>query len=203
MARSRDPLAPQPEPAPTRSDSAEIVEAIVAAVIAIGDPNVSINTIAERAGVGIASVYRYFPNKSAIYAEISRRLQRDFLAGLRTKLADPSLSLEAAVEACCRMAVVVPGVTPALRQAVNTTFPLSWSHAHADAVFSSAISEMTQWLGTRLDPVPRDLADRVFIAFASGRGLVMMSMLMPDRAPPHEVLIRHMVRATLLHLRDL
>jgi len=89
MARSKDPLAPQPEPAPTTSDSAEIVEAIVAAVIAIGDPNVSVNAIAERAGVGVASVYRYFPNKSAIYAEISRRLQRDFLAGLRTKLGDP------------------------------------------------------------------------------------------------------------------
>lgn len=202
MARLKDPLAPQPEPAPSRHDSAEIVEAVVGAALAIGDSNASINTIAKRAGVGVASVYRYFPSKSAIYAEVSRRLQRDFLVKLRAMLSEPSLTIEAAVERCCRLAVVVPDVSPALRQALNLSLPLSWSQANADLVFSTALAEMTQWLGARLDRPPENLAERVFIAFAAGRGMVMMSRLMPEAAPPDDVLIRHMVRATLLHLRD-
>jgi len=41
--------------------------------------SVSVNAIAACAGVGGASIYRYFPNKHAIHAEIARRLRRDFL----------------------------------------------------------------------------------------------------------------------------
>ena len=84
----------------------------MAATIELGDPDASVNAIAERAGVGIASLYRYFPSKSAIHAEISRRLQRDFLSQVRAILAQP-VSLEAAIEACCRAAVIVPHIQPA------------------------------------------------------------------------------------------
>ena len=49
MAKSRDPLAPPPGPSPSRRDSSEIVEAVVAAALAIGDPQTSVNTIAARA----------------------------------------------------------------------------------------------------------------------------------------------------------
>ena len=196
MAKHRDPLAPQPPPAPTRTDSAEIVEAIVTAAIHLG-PDVSINHVARRAGVGVASVYRYFPNKAAIYAEISRRLQSDSLERMRRILREPNLSVQEAVAECCRAAVVAPGVSPELRSALNLAVPLSWSHENAHEVFSATIVEFTNWLAGRLETPPPDLSARVFVAFAAARGIVMVSRILPDLAPDDETLARHMTSMVL------
>lgn len=43
---------------------------------------------------------------------------------------------------------------------------------------------------------PLDLRERVFVAFAAARGVVMVSRLMPDSAPTDEALIRQRVRMT-------
>ncbi|MCA9177068.1 MAG: TetR/AcrR family transcriptional regulator [Planctomycetales bacterium] len=197
MAKRRDPLAPQPPPAPSRSDSSEIVEAIITATIELGDPDASMNHIARRAGVGVASVYRYFPNKGAIYAEISRRMQRDYLDRVRRLLERSDLSMQEAVEACCRAALVVPGASPELRRALNLAVPFSWSQDNAREVFTETIAEFTKWLAARLTPPPPDLAERVFAAFAAGRGLVMVSRVLPDLAPDDEALVKHMVNIAL------
>lgn len=61
-------------------------------------------------------------------------------------------------------------------------------------VFRAAIVEMTRWLATKLDTVPPDLEERVFVAFSAGRGLVMISRLIPELAPDDQALIAHMVR---------
>lgn len=200
MSKLKDPLAPQADPSPSRSDSIEIVEAIVAAALAIGDPGASVNLIAERAGVGVASLYRYFPTKAAIYAEISRRLQRDFVVQIREVLARPGLTVEGAVEACCRLVVIVPGVSPALRRALNLMLPASWSQDNANTVFVTVIDMMTRWLEAHVGAPPPELAGRVFAAIAAARGMVMLSRIMPEVAPPDEELVTMMVRGTLAYL---
>lgn len=62
---------------PSQSRSIATVDAILSAaaqvLIHIGYRNVSTNKIAERAGVGIGSLYEYFPGKEAIFAEVRRR----------------------------------------------------------------------------------------------------------------------------------
>jgi AcrR family transcriptional regulator len=189
----KDILAPVPEPNPTRSDSVAIVDAVVRAVVELDDVDASMNAIAVRAGVGVASLYRYFPNKPAIYAELSRRLQRDFAARLRAVL-DAAHTVVDAIEGCCRLSVFVPGLSPTLRRALNLSVPLSWSQDNASATFRAAIVEMTSWLAGRMSPVPPDLEDRVFVAFSAGRGLVMISRLLPEQAPDDEALVVHMVR---------
>jgi len=200
MTKGKDPLAPQPEPAPTRGDSAEIVEAIVAAALAIGDPEASVNAIAAKAGVGVASLYRYFPSKAAIYAEISRRLQRDFLRRLREVLESPSVTVEEAILACCRIAVEVPGVSTAIRRSLNLTLPMSWSEDNAGAMIAVAVERITEWLAARMPSPPPDLAHRVFVAFSSARGLVIMSQLCPSLAPDDEAMILHMARGISAYL---
>jgi len=66
--------APSPRRRPKQARSHEIVKAIREACLRIlteeGPDAVSTNRIAEVAGVNIASVYRYFPNKEAIMAQI-------------------------------------------------------------------------------------------------------------------------------------
>lgn len=201
MTRSKDPLAPQPEPKAGRKESAEIIEAIIEATITIGDPDASVNAIAERAGVGIASLYRYFPSKAAILAEISRRLQREFLVGLKRVLEEPGLTVAQAIEQVCRVAIYEPGASPEIRYAINVAVPMSWSHESARAMYADAQRELEGWLRGKLDPVPADLQHRVFVAFAAARGVVMVSRAMPAIAPPDEALVRMLVttvRACLL-----
>ena len=50
-----------------------ILEAAAQVLEIAGEPAFNTNAIAERAGVGIGSIYRYFPNKHAILVELGRR----------------------------------------------------------------------------------------------------------------------------------
>lgn len=65
---------PAPRRRPRQSRSRELVRAIREAGLAIlreqGAAALTTNAIAERAGVGIASLYRYYPDKQAILADI-------------------------------------------------------------------------------------------------------------------------------------
>lgn len=166
----------------------------------LADPTASLQTLAERAGVGVASVHRYFPSKGAIYAEISRRLHRKFLHQLRGVLAEPSSDLRSVVRKVCEVVVIGPAVSPALRRCLNTVIPISWSQESADEVYATAMQEITSWLRANLPDPPDDLPERVFVAFSASRGLVVMSMVFPQMAPSTEALIEHMTRGTLCHL---
>jgi AcrR family transcriptional regulator len=71
-----DPVS-RPRRKPKQARSQQIVLAIEEACVRIlteeGPDAVNTNRIAEVAGVNIASVYRYFPNKDAIMAEVYER----------------------------------------------------------------------------------------------------------------------------------
>ena len=71
----RPPLKPRKSPAQERSRAT--VEAILQAATYIlrrrGYAALTTNAIAERAGVNIASLYQYFPNKEAVFVELCRR----------------------------------------------------------------------------------------------------------------------------------
>jgi AcrR family transcriptional regulator len=73
--RRRPPVEKRKTPRQERSRAT--VEAILQAAAYIlvrsGYDALTTNSIAERAGVNIASLYQYFPNKEAILAELYRR----------------------------------------------------------------------------------------------------------------------------------
>ncbi|HXJ20488.1 MAG TPA: TetR/AcrR family transcriptional regulator [Polyangia bacterium] len=75
MRTKRPVLSSRKKPQQTRSR--EVVEAVLQATTYLllrgGYEALTTNRIAERAGVNIASLYRYFPNKEAIVAELMRR----------------------------------------------------------------------------------------------------------------------------------
>ena len=70
--QNESPAHPRRQPKQLRSK--ELVRAIREAGLLLlaeeGPEALNTNRIAERAGVGIASVYRYFPNKEAVVADI-------------------------------------------------------------------------------------------------------------------------------------
>lgn len=200
MSGPRDPLDPPRTPRPSRRDSKEIVEAVVIAAMELGGQDPSVNTIAKRAGVGVASLYRYFPNKGAIYSEISKRLQEAFLRDIQAVLANTSLTLEEGVRACCEIAVKSPGVDPSLRQTLNKAYPPSWNAAAMGAVISRVVDEVCDWLDRLFGERSEALRHRVFVAVAAGRGLVMMSRLFPELSPSDDELVEHMFRTLMVHL---
>lgn len=194
--KKKHTLEPPPPPAPSRAASESIVEAILHATMSLPE-EASLTAIAERAGVGIASLYRYFPNKAAIHAELTRFVQREFLKTLRMILSDESLSTHEAVRAMSQLAV---GLPPSMRRIVDLSIPFAWSQEHTLETFSAAIDEIVAWLALRLDPVPENLRQRVFVAFACNRGIMIFSSMMPDAALTDEHLVEYIYQSALLHI---
>lgn len=186
---AKRPLVDPPrEPSPQRSDSQRIVDAIVTAAIELG-PDATLATIGDRAGVGTASVHRYFPTLSSIFAEVSRRMFRVLLAQIRVALVDADRPLRVIVGDVCRLAFSGSNVPLAYRRRMNLEIPLAWSQDTADASYREVLDEVTAWLRAHLAAPPDDLPARVFAAFAFIRGAVSMWLLYPTAAPAVDVLI--------------
>ena len=199
---ARDSLRPRRARAPNRRDAHEIVEAILVAATDLASPEVTTNQIAARAGVGIASLYRYFPDRGAIFAELSRRLHRRFVVQMRAILAQPGLTVEEAVRAICKAAVSGPGVSRELRRCLNLLVPPSWSAESADETYAETVLETASWVSAKVATPPADLAERMFAAISVVRGIVAMAMLYPQWAPPDERLIELASAGVLAVLGD-
>lgn len=78
---------------PTQVRSKATVDAIMIAarrlLFEIGYEKTTTNTIAERAGVSIGTLYEYFPSKGAIFAEIRRRHDRKMFNPARISMDAP------------------------------------------------------------------------------------------------------------------
>lgn len=94
---------------PTQARSQEsfdkILDATAALLDELGLDGMSTNLVAERAGVRVRTVYRYFPNKHALVAALFRRQTRQanriLLFGVG-KLADPNKDWQEALRALVR-----------------------------------------------------------------------------------------------------
>src|SRR5438309_958327 len=91
MARRKLPtLLPKKVPTQARSKQtvADIVEAAARLLMRSGYEGLTTNHVAEEAGVGIASVYEYYPNKHAIVAAVVTHVANEVLRELRESLAE-------------------------------------------------------------------------------------------------------------------
>jgi AcrR family transcriptional regulator len=97
MPRAQDPDF-TPKKVPSQRRSRDTYEALIEACTRLlperGYAGTSTNHIAERAGVGVASLYEYFPGKDAIVAQVADRLVQRVLARIaagarRVMEADP------------------------------------------------------------------------------------------------------------------
>jgi len=90
-----------------------IVEAAAHLLVGRGWAGATTNHIAERAGVSIGSLYKYFPNKPSILAEVARRR-------IRSEVSAIAATLAAEVDAPRAMAARMVAAT-AERYAVNAS----------------------------------------------------------------------------------
>src|SRR3954454_21038958 len=106
----------------TEARRAQVRERIVAAareqVAEGGYASASVQAVATRAGVATGSVYRHFPSKAELFAEVFRRASQRELDVVSAVTADESLPagqrVAAAVEAFARRALAGPVLAYAL-----------------------------------------------------------------------------------------
>lgn len=127
MVRSQAPLAPRKVPSQERSRAT--VEAIVQAATYIltehGWEGLTTNAIAVRAGVNVGSLYRFFPNKEAIVAELQRRHAVTTRSDLRKalELLPVQPSLNSALTLIVKMLIDEHRVAPAVHKAISEELP--------------------------------------------------------------------------------
>ncbi len=193
MAKAK-PLKKPQSPAPRNSQSAAIVEATLEAATELG-PGASIERIAKRAGVGAASVYRYFPNKAALFAEVGRRVH------LRMKEAIIALSVDTSFEEglyrICRLGMEVSPFPEAVRRHLHEEVPWSWVNETA----RSTTEEIVQALAEAVQRTSRVSVDadtlrrRVVVAISIVRGAALSALRFPELAGSAEDLLPDVVRS--------
>ncbi len=121
MARKK--LAPRKQPRQERS--AATVEAILQASTYIltkrGWAAFTTNEVAQKAGVNIASLYQYFPNKEAIVAELQRRHVQEMRR--RWPAPSPTPSLEENMRLMLEAVVSEHRVNPTLHRVFAEELP--------------------------------------------------------------------------------
>lgn len=181
MGARRKPLRPK---IPGRQDSKKVVEAIIAAATELlqtgGLESFTTNHIAERAGVGVASVYRYFANKEAIIAEIDHRNRRENAEQMKAALALLEDDFGEALRGMLRHFLDVSGPRGRLRRTVVSEVPLSWVAPNAAATLESLIVACTGSLAKLLPTVPvPEIRRRLHVAFHAVQGVAIGQLVFP------------------------
>jgi AcrR family transcriptional regulator len=108
----RVPYRPTPRTEARRAATRErILEAGLAQVAEGGYSSASVHAVAARAGVAVGSVYRHFPSKSELFAEVFQRAAQrelDVVAGIAAGPGPAAERIATAAEAFCRRALAGP-----------------------------------------------------------------------------------------------
>ena len=125
---------------PLRADARRNRERIIDAareLFAGEQPNVQMDEVAQRAGVGVGTVYRHFPDKEALMGELVRQRFGLFNENLRQALADEHSGAFAALATALRTNVVSVAEDAATRFAFMSG---------GERVFAHAASEMDEFM---------------------------------------------------------
>lgn len=185
-----------PRKLPTQARAQRTYRAIVEAGARIlerhGYEALTTNHVAELAGVGIASLYEYFPNKHALTAEIVRHVLEGLLADLA---ASTPLITSAPPEAAMRAWLGAMYAAVAKRRAVVTVIvqevPFLWAIPAVEQARTLlfALARSTRDLGAR-DRAAPPLSDATLYLLATMTGAaVLEAVLRPPAAHAPEELI--------------
>ena len=151
-------LKPRKTPAQERARATvdAILEAGAYILIKYGWEEFTTNRVAERAGVNIASLYQYFPNKESIVSELQRRhiekgrhASPDVIQQLQSQV-----SLRDALKILIDAAVAEHRVNPRLHKAFAEELPRASRRLHGDRV-----EELNAFLADILKPYPIHVPD--------------------------------------------
>ena len=173
-----------PRREPRLRTSEEIVAAILDATSDLigemgGLPSITTNHVAERAGVSIGSLYRYFPDKESIIAALDLRYRRASAARFLTGLADFETDFPGALRRALR-SFTEDGAEPHVRAALMRDVPVSWIASNASQVWNQVVHLAASALVRIRPELAMDAAcKRVFFAVHATQGLTAGLLLWP------------------------
>lgn len=196
MARKRALPTLSPRKRPTQDRAQRTYRAILEAGARIlerrGYEALTTNHVADLAGVGIASLYEYFPNKHALVAEIVRHVLDELLAdlGASTHLitsSPPDVALKTWLGSMYAAVAKRRGVVRVIVQEV----PFLWEIPAVDQArrLMLELARSTRDLGARVSGTPR-ISDAMIYLLATMTGAaVLEAVLRPPSAHSAEELI--------------
>lgn len=210
-ATQRDPSPATPAPGrvhprawPSSPRGQRTVEQILRTTIELGAEvgfeAINTNLIAARAGVNIASVYKYFPNKQAIFLAISRRMGEAFqaeIAGLIAQIDAGRPWREAVAEGvrlASRRRLDAPGERT-IRMAIRLSPDLQGRDAEETAVVSGMLAGLIA-RRSGVAPARANLVGRVAIELATA----ILDLLLTEPADSAQALAEEAGEAFIRYL---
>lgn len=128
------------------------LEATELLLVETGYESATTTRIAERAGISIGSLYQYFSNRDAIFAELQRRHHLNAAKVLKAAFSDArGLPLEAAVRALVKTTARLHLDAPELHKVLRDTVPLSVNAESRSALLKTIDAAHKNWLLTHKD----------------------------------------------------
>ncbi|KAA6459077.1 TetR/AcrR family transcriptional regulator [Acidobacteria bacterium AB60] len=156
----------KPRKAPRQERAQETVDAILEAgayiLVRDGWEKFTTNRVAERAGVNIASLYQYFPNKEAIAAELQRRhiaKGRSAYPEMRERLRSQA-DLRGALRILVEGAIAEHRVNPRLHRVFAEELPRASRRVHGERD-----EQVMERLAEIVEPYGIDVPDREIALF--------------------------------------
>jgi len=178
--------APPETPAPRRSDSVAIVEAIVGAareLIAHGMDGFTMDGVAKRAGVGPASLYRYFPDKAALVTEVFRVQHVAVMEEMGNALA-LGRTLDEKVRVCVAGYIRWDEEEAQLRRVLNFEIPPAWTLEGRAEATRQLHARFSAEGARHLVEVPVEVVEnRLFHALSVMLGSGQLRLIVPELAP--------------------
>lgn len=139
----------KPRKTPTQERSRATVDAILQAttyvLVKAGWDALTTNTIAERAGVNIASLYQFFPNKESIVRELERRHVEETNARIAKVYArHRGESLQARVRTLIEAVLAAHSVAPELHRAFSEDLPREQRTKEKLSIQDSGLAELSR-----------------------------------------------------------
>lgn len=153
MPRAR--LSPRKTPVQDRSRATvdALLQATADILIREGYAKLTTNAIAERAGVNIASLYQYFPNKDAIIAELRRRHVDEQRPTIKRVVAEMrGQELEEIVRTIVSMGIEIHAAAPKLHRVLTEVLPPR--HSRIGATNDPDLAELRQHCRRLMRGVP-------------------------------------------------
>jgi len=191
--RALPTLSPRKQPTQDRARRTyrAILEAGARILERHGYEALTTNHVADLAGVGIASLYEYFPNKHALVAEIVRHVLDDLLADLArsTQLittSPPQRALEAWLGSMYAAVAKRRGVVAVIVQEV----PFLWDIPAVDNARTMlfALARSTRELGASVGTPPLPDAMIYLLATMTGAAVLEAILRPPPEHSPEELI---------------
>lgn len=146
----------QPQQARSRETIQRVLEEAELLLVELGVDGFNTNVLAERAGVGVRAIYRYFPNKWAILVELmdrSNARERDWVGNLRLLKAgdDWRSAIDRMIDGFYQGASNSPSYS-VLRAACQVSPQLREVDDRNVVSFESDVAEALAALGLAVDP---------------------------------------------------